>query len=410
MSCQFPSSCDISRISSAARACSPQEAARLLAFTRREFLRSAAGLALGGTVFSAAFGSSLCASTLLGRTGIPTKKRKVVVITFGGGARDQETFAPEGQENIPHLMRELIPQSTFFTQVVNRGILGHYVATASLATGAYETINNFAALPPENPTVFEYFRKDLRRPASDAWVVAPSNGFNRIGESNNRSYGPGLGAGVILPKHLLSAATSGGRGDYEHLLRDNYETPFYTPELGGREFQLQQLEMILKLSVDDFKKHALTLSSPDELSVYIARQLMRQLAPSLLWITMHDIDIAHAGAYSLYIEGIRRTDRLCADLWKTIQSEPEYAGNTTLFILPDFGRDADDDAGGNGFQHHRTGDPLSRTTWLMALGAGVREGVIFDRALQSTDLVPTLGSLLGFSPSLAQGRPIAELL
>jgi hypothetical protein len=389
---------------------SPEELARQLAFTRREFLRSAAGLALGGTVFSASFGSGLSAASLLGHSGIPAKKRKVVVITFGGGARDQETFAPEGQENIPHLMRELIPQSTFFTQVVNRGILGHYVATASLATGAYETINNFAALPPENPTVFEYFRKDLRRPASDAWVVAPSNGFNRIGESNNRSYGPGLGAGVILPKHLLSAATSGGHSDYEHLLRDNYETPFYTPELGGREFQLQQLEMILKLSVDDFKKHALTLSSPDELSVYIARQLMRQLAPSLLWITMHDIDIAHAGAYSLYIEGIRRTDRLCADLWKTIQSEPEYAGNTTLFILPDFGRDADDDAGGNGFQHHRTGDPLSRTTWLMALGAGVREGVIFDRALQSTDLVPTLGSMMGFSPSLAQGRPIAELL
>ena len=44
-------------------------------------------------------------------------------------------------------------------------------------------------------------------------------------------------------------------------------------------------------------------------SVYIARQLMRQMAPSLLWITMHDIDIAHAGAYSLYIDGIRRTDR-----------------------------------------------------------------------------------------------------
>jgi len=41
---------------------------------------------------------------------------------------------------------------------------------------------------------------------------------------------------------------------------------------------------------------------------------------------MHDIDIAHAGAYSLYIEGIRRTDRLCAELWKTIQNEPEYAG------------------------------------------------------------------------------------
>jgi hypothetical protein len=376
------------------------ELTRKLVWNRREFLRNSAHLALG---------SALLGSRSVARAGVAAKKRKVVVITFGGGARDQETFAPEGQENIPHLMRELIPQSTFFTQVVNRGILGHYVATASLATGVYETINNFAALPPEHPTVFEYFRKDLKRPASDAWVVAPSNGFNRIGESSYRSYGPGSGARVILPKHLLTAALSSGHSDYQHLLRDNYETPFYAPELGGNEFELQQLENILKLSVDDFKAHARTLSSPDELSVYVVRQLMRQEAPSLLWITMHDIDIAHAGAYSLYIEGIRRTDRLCAEVWNLIESEPQYAGKTTLFILPDFGRDSDDDAGGNGFQHHRTGDALSRTTWMVALGAGVREGVVHDRALDSTDLVPTLGAILNFSPSLAQGKPISEL-
>jgi hypothetical protein len=372
---------------------------RRFASSRRDFLRSTAGVVVG----SAMLGSGTLAS------GIASKKRKVVVVTFGGGARDQETFAPEGQGNIPHLMNELIPQSSFFTQVVNRGILGHYVATASLATGVYETINNFASLPPEHPTVFEYFRKDRRRPASDAWVVAPSNGFNRIGESSHRSYGAGLGARVILPKHLLTAALSSGHNDYQHLLRDNYETPFYAPELGGREVELQQLERILNLSVEDFKAHARTLSSPDELSVYVVRQLMRQEAPSLLWITMHDIDVAHAGAYSLYIDGIRRTDRLCADVWKIIQSEPEYAGKTTLFILPDFGRDSDDDSGGNGFQHHRTGDALSRTTWMMALGAGVRENLVFDRAMESTDLVPTIGAMLDFSPSLAQGKPISEL-
>ena len=368
--------------------------------TRREFLRDATGIALGT--------AALCSP--LARAAALPRNKKVVVVTFGGGARDQETFAPEGQENVPNMLRDLIPRSTFFTQVVNHGILGHYVATASLATGAYETINNFASLPPENPTVFEYYRKDLKRPSSDAWVVAPSNGFNRIGESSNRSYGAGLGARVILPKHLLAAALSGGHTDYAHLLRDNYETPYFTPELSGGEFELQQLEDLLKLSVTDFKSHAETLSSPDELSVYIARQLMRQVAPSLLWITMHDIDIAHAGTYSLYVDGIRRTDRLCAEMWKIIESEPEYKGKTTLLILPDFGRDADDDPGGNGFQHHRTGDPLSRTTWLMAIGPGIREGVVQDRPVDSTDLVPTIGSLMGFSAALSQGKSIAEIL
>jgi hypothetical protein len=382
-------------------ALSSGDIARRLSRSRREFLRDAAGVALGSAVMSA--------SPFI-RAESARKKRKVIVITFGGGARDQETFGPEGQENIPHLLHELAPQSSFFTHVTNQGILGHYVANASLATGVYETLNNFSAVAPEHPTVFEYFRKDLKRPYSDAWVVAPSNGFNRIGESDCRPYGPGQGARVILPKHLLSAATSGAAIDYEHLLRDNYESPVSTPPSGSGEVELNQLETILRLSVDDFTAHAKTLSSPDELSVYIAKRLMQQEAPSLLWITMHDIDVAHSGAYSLYIDGIRRTDRLCAELWKAVQSEPEYAHNTTMFVLPDFGRDSDYDAGGNGFQHHRTGDTASRTTWMMALGAGVREGLVYDAPVQSVDLVPSLGAILGFSASQSQGKPIRELL
>jgi len=380
---------------------SPLETTQKVAHSRRDFLRTAAGVGLGNALF-----------TLNPVLGAAAKKsaRKIIVVTFGGGARDQETFSPEGQENIPHLVRELVPQATFFTQVVNGGILGHYCATASLATGVYERINNFSSLPPEHPTVFEYFRKDLRRHAADAWVVAPSNGFNRIGESAHRSYGVGLGAGVILPKHLLMAATAGNHRVHEHLLRDNYETPYFTPQLQGNEFQLRQLEEILQLSVGEFTAHARTVSSPDELSVYIARRLMRQHAPSLLWITLHDIDIAHAGAYSLYIDAIRRTDRLCAELWQAVQDEPEYAGKTMMFVMPDFGRDADEDADGNGFQHHRTGGVLSRTSWMMVLGSGVRERTLIDRRIESIDLTPTVGALLGFTPSLAAGTPVVELV
>jgi hypothetical protein len=375
---------------------SPREVARAVSWSRRDFLRTVTG-------------ATTAAGLLPRRLRAATPGRKAIVVTFGGGARDEETFMPEGQENIPHLLTELIPRATFFSQVVNRGILGHYVATASLATGVYETFNNFAAVPPDHPTVFEYFRRDLKRPASDAWVVAPSNGFNRIGESGHRGYARGSGAGVILPKRLLAAALSGNGQAYDHLLRDNYETPMYAPQLGGNEMQLHEMAEVMRLSVTDFAAHARTLASPDELSVYIARHLMRQLAPSLLWITLHDIDVAHSGTYSLYLEAIQRTDRLCAELWHAIESEPEYSGKTAMFILPDFGRDSDTDAGGNGFQHHRTGDPLSRTTWMIAMGPGIRENVVVDRQLESTDLVPTLGARLGFETPLVAGKPAPEV-
>jgi len=374
---------------------SPREVAHAISRSRRDFLRLATGAAVASARGMA----------------VAPRPKKVVVVTFGGGARDEETFMPDGQENIPHLLNELIPQSTFFSQVVNRGILGHYVATAGIVTGTYETFNNFAAVPPGNPTVFEYYRKDRKRPAGDCWVVAPSNGFARIGESGHRSYGPGLGAGVILPKRLLSAALGRGadRERYEHLLRDNYETPLYAPPTTGAQLDLNRMAEVLKLSVDDFAAHARSLASPDELSVYVAKLLMRQLAPSLLWITLHDIDIAHSGAFSLYIDGIQRCDRLCAELWQAIQKDPAYANQTTMFILPDFGRDSDLDSGGNGFQHHRTGDPMSRTTWMMVLGPGVRQNVVVDRPVESIDLIPTLGSLLDFNARFSQGKPIAEV-
>jgi len=378
-----------------------REIASRQSIDRRRFLRAAVGAAATGAV----------SGFMPLRAMAIARKPKVVVVTFGGGARDEETFAAEGQENIPHMLGELIPQGTFYTQVINHGILGHYVATASLATGAYETLNNFASTAPENPTVFEYFRRDLQRPAEDAWVVAPSNGFNRIGGSRRTGYGPAFGAEVVLPKQLLAAALSTGSNlDYEHLLRDNYETPLFAPAIDATGVGLRRTAEILKLSVEDFTTHARSLASPDELSVYIARQLMAQVAPSLLWLTLHDIDIAHSGAYSLYLDGIRRSDRLCAEIWRAIEANPEYKGRTTMFILPDFGRDSDTNPAGNGFQHHRTGDALSRTTWMLAMGPGVRQNAVVDRPVDSLDLVPTLGSLMGFSPRYAKGKPLHEVL
>ena len=241
-------------------------------------------------------------------------------------------------------------------------------------------------------------------------MIAPSVGFDAIGESRHAGYGRGFGANVILPKRLLSAALpSGSRADFVTLLHDNYERPLQVGDTADRDVDLERLTGTLKVPVAEFLASARNLASPDELSVFIARSVMRQFSPSLLWMTLHDIDIAHAGTFSLYVDAIRRTDQLCADLWKMIQADPEYAGRTTMFILPDFGRDSDEQAGGNGFQHHRTGDARSRTTWMIVIGPGVRENVVIDRPLDSLDLVPTLGAYFGFSPRFARGTRVAEL-
>jgi hypothetical protein len=376
-----------------------------LSLSRRDFLRSATGAT-----------AALCSSYPVHGMGASGRaSKKVIVITFGGGARDDETFSADGQQYIPHLHNTLAPQSCFFTQVINRGILGHYVATASIATGAYETFDNFVAQPPQHPTIFEYFRKDLRRPREDAWVIAPGNLFSQMGASLNRRYGPDAGAELMLPKQLFAAALGNANAlqldAYPDLLRDNYERP----DAAGRQSTIlnqEEMQRILdrvKLDPADLRTAAATLHSPDELSVYLTRHVMRTYAPSLIFLTLHDIDIAHSGAFSLYLEGIRRTDRLCAEMWAEIQNNPDYKDKTSLFIMPDFGRDGDNDAGGNGFQHHRTGSASARTTWMMALGPTVRQKSIVERPIESIDLAAAVSAALGFDARLAQGKPIPEL-
>jgi uncharacterized protein (DUF1501 family) len=62
------------------------EVAHKRALTRRDLLRAAAVVGAGWPIYGSA---ALRASA-------NPKPQKVVVVTFGGGARDEENFAPEG--------------------------------------------------------------------------------------------------------------------------------------------------------------------------------------------------------------------------------------------------------------------------------------------------------------------------
>ncbi|HEY1949071.1 MAG TPA: hypothetical protein VGG97_18835, partial [Bryobacteraceae bacterium] len=75
----------------------PREIAQTISSSRREFLRTATGAMVAG---------ALLRPPLLRAFTLP-RARKAVVVTFGGGARDDETFAPDGQDNIPHMLSEL---------------------------------------------------------------------------------------------------------------------------------------------------------------------------------------------------------------------------------------------------------------------------------------------------------------
>ncbi len=382
--------------------------------SKRTFLR-AAGL--------------LVAEEILARNGFARDSRradgpghKVILVVFGG-VRRQETFSPEGQVNIPHLAQELLPRSVFYTDVRNEGVTAHFNAISSILTGTWQRVGDWGEISPTVPTLFEYFRKQLRAPASDTWIVASNKALtNLIGASASLSYGPGFGANVVFPKQLMIEAVEDAiRQGNSHAFgdREKAETEFEAmlegsnyEGLGWSVFEAAdrldpRVRTTIRQAIEDLV-HGNGSLTGDQLTFFVGREIMRKFTPTLTVMVFSDVEVAHFGSYSLHVGGIRNTDRICHELWQEVETNADFAGKTTVVILPEFGRDPDGSTT-NGFLNHRSPDASCRSTWMLVLGEAVGRPQTIERPVRHIDLCPTLADLLGCQTPEAKGIGLGEL-
>ena len=345
-----------------------------------------------------------------------------VVVVIPGGVRHAETFSPEGLENIPHLSADLLPKALFYPRVRNEGVTAHFNAISSILTGNWQRVDDWGKLAPTTPTVFEQFRKRLRVDRSETWVVASNKALTSlIGASSASDYGPAYGANVVFPKQLMLTAVADAlrrgrtanladRAKVEAELESALEGSNYEG-LGWTVFDAaDRLDPRVQSTIENAIASFVRSGGPtsgDELTFLVSREVMRKFSPRLLVVVFSDVEVAHFGSYALHLSGIRTADRLAYQLWQEVEANPEYRGRTTLVILPEFGRDPDGSTT-NGFFNHRANEESTRTTWMMALGAGVDKPQIIDRPVRHIDLCPTLAGLLGCPPLDSQGAMLRE--
>jgi hypothetical protein len=348
-------------------------------------------------------------------------ERRVIVVTFGGGVRYEDTLAPEGWVNIPHLTKDIAPQGLVYPNGRHEGLTGHFNSTAALVTGSRQNVDAYGSEPPVTPTIFELFRKERALAPEETWVIATNKSFGLMGGSKLRAFGDPYSANVVLPKQLListikaAVSTESGPGVENRqalaermmlALDEGYEGFGWRVFESGRLLGPEVKASLAKSLLDYFNDPAAPTSG-DELTFFMTKEIMNRFAPSLLVVNFWDIDIAHFGAYSLYLEAIRRTDRLVHELWQHAQSLPQYRDRTTLVVVPEMGRDSD--IAGNGFANHRSGDESCRRVWLVAVGAGVPRGTGTERPIRTMDVAPTVAQMLGFKMADCEGKPLAEL-
>jgi hypothetical protein len=183
-----------------------------------------------------------------------------------------------------------------------------------------------------------------------------------------------------------------------------WDLPNVSSNLTPREQLLNDLyRTTTKLDNEDVYNSFLQVSLLDYL---------KQNHPRVLFVGYGETDNwAHSGRYDLVLESAHGFDQFVEQLWKTMQSMPEYQDKTTFLITTDHGRGS----GPEEWKEHGNEQKGSDNIWLAVLGPDTPP--LGERAnippVTQSQIAATLAALLNqnYNAAVPQaGKPIADVL
>ncbi|MHC4547147.1 MAG: hypothetical protein ACYTEZ_00080 [Planctomycetota bacterium] len=344
------------------------------------------------------------------------KTRHVVLIAFAGGVRSRETIGEP--QNVPNLMR-IAEQGVVCpnVDVINNG---HFGATMSIFTGNYELRGIRENERGENPTVFEYCRKDLELPANTVWLSTTGGAQQRnLVYSSHQGYGEQYGANLIDSDGVLSpefrqVIESFGRpslpGEAEQKAVDRLRRSMPpAPKTDGVANDAATADRLQRYILEELHGRTTRITGPgagDARALSVAVSVLRLFKPTLLGVVLQNADIAH-GSYNAYVNVIRRADEQIGRLWDSIQADPQLRDTTTVMVLPEFGRDRNLNQR-NGLDHGDNSPDLRKVA-LVGAGPDFKTGKTVGKSFRSIDVCPTACALLGAKAAFASGKVIRDL-
>jgi hypothetical protein len=394
---------------------------------RRDFLKAAAAGAAGAALAGNAFAEGGTTSAPQPGRNAPAgadeapKPGHFLLVAFAGGVRSRETWGTPS--NIPNLMK-IAAQGTVMPNVRTPN-LGHYGAALSICTGCSEVRGIRDNYRGPDPTIFEYARKQLKLAPQDVWL-STADGAQTVNFAygNHKDYGAAYGANLIGSDGLFNAEFRDVlRGFGEPKMPSGEETkrldrlakamdPGALKDAEDRKFASdpEHARRLQKFILEELTGGTSSITGPgagDAKAVRVARNILRTFRPRLIGVVLGNADVAH-GSYNSYVEVIRRNDAELGLLWDSVQQDPELKDSTTMFVLPEFGRDANLNLR-NGLDHGDGSEDLGKVA-CFAVGPNVAKNRVYERNVESIDIAPTLGALMGLKTEYSKGKPVAAIL
>jgi hypothetical protein len=386
---------------------------------RRHFLKVAGVTALSAALPPIAFADDRKKKNAAERY----KTQRVIVVAFAGGVRSRETIG--SPDNIPNLMK-LAQEGVILPHVATRNV-GHYGAAMSIFTGQVEEKGIRENERVESPTVFEYVRKQRSLEAKDVWL-STSGGDQQLNYAygTNADYGAKFGANLIGGDGVFNAEFKGllehfgrprtdDKKERERLdaLRAALDDSQVKNRVKGTDAEVandpQTRSRIEKFILDELTGSTTNLTGPgagDARAIRIAKNILGVFRPTLLGIALSNADVAH-GSFNGYVEVIRRNDQELGALWAAVQADPELKGTTSIFVLPEFGRDHDLNQR-QGLDHGDSSKDLSEIACIAA-GPDFKQNQVVTDEVRWTQVCPTVCELLGASSEKTKEKKLEAI-
>jgi len=139
------------------------------------------------------------------------------------------------------------------------------------------------------------------------------------------------------------------------------------------------------------------------------------LEPRVMFLGFGNLDIAgHRSTkdadadFRFYSRAIEIFDHLLVNLWHEIQARPAYRDNTTMIVIGDHGRHSDHDL--TAYGSHQGTCEGTRNILCFVAGPYTPRGLVVERRVFQTAVLPTIARLLEIDTPEATGRPLYEAI
>jgi hypothetical protein len=318
-------------------------------------------------IFCCALSIDLLFSTWIPALSLTKSLPKNLFIIILNSVRYSDTFGDTRHLYIENTWEKIRPYGTLCKNVYNDCITLPLPAQSVLLTGA--PFNNAGYLPQSHrPTLFEYYRKQTGISKKKVLFAAGDSNSAVLACGNNAGYGTAY-APYILVNDTSETNENAVFGKTVAYIKENH------PSL-----------VVLNLTTGRSINHHITEKE--------CRALSKGLKDACGTVEF----------MNMYYEGIIVNDRIIIELWEKIQTDDFYKDNTVFLVVSSQGRHTND--------YSSYGDGCEGCTRLLFLiaGPGIRENYISGKKRYLTDVLPTIGKVMGIKTEHATGNIMTEVM